>query len=119
MATAAKKKRRVKSGRPGAGMAGQLREIIGGRGLSAYSVGGMAGVSASVVSRFLSRERGLTLESFDAIAGALGLRLIETARGKARPPKPARSAGDRPAKEDQDVLDGLATGPSPAGPEKT
>jgi transcriptional regulator with XRE-family HTH domain len=80
-------KRRKPAG-TGAGIPGQLREIINGRDLTAYSLGKAAGVSASVVSRFLNRERGLTLETFDAIAGALGLRLVETAKGRGRPPRP-------------------------------
>jgi transcriptional regulator with XRE-family HTH domain len=78
-------KRRHRPVGTGAGIAGQLREIIGSRDLTAYSVAHAAGVAPSVVSRFLSRERGLTLETFDAIAGALGLRLVETAKGRTRP----------------------------------
>ncbi len=68
-----------------AAISGQLREIIAGRNLTAYSLAQAAEVSPSVISRFLSRERGLTLETFDAIAGALGLRLVETGRGRGRP----------------------------------
>jgi len=68
-----------------AGFADQLRSTIAARGLTAYSVARSAGVAPSVVSRFLSRERGLTLETFDAISGALGLRMIESGRGKGRP----------------------------------
>ena len=71
-----------------AAISGQLREIIAGRSLTAYSVAQSAGVSPSLVSRFLSRERGLTLGTFDAIAAGLGLRLVETGRGRGRPSKP-------------------------------
>lgn len=96
-----------------AGIAGQLREIIAGRGLTAYSVAQSAGVAPSVVSRFLSRERGLTLETFNAIAEALGLRLVETARGRGRPSKPARpgrpraadATGEDPAEVPLSILD--------------
>jgi transcriptional regulator with XRE-family HTH domain len=86
-------KRRHKLVGAGAGIAGQLREIIVGRGLTAYSVAHSAGIAPSVVSRFLSRERGLTLETFDALAGALGLRLVETAKGR----RPARAGRPSPA----------------------
>jgi DNA-binding phage protein len=81
--------RTTRASAPSSAIAAQLREIIAVRRLTAYSLARSAGVAPSVVSRFLSRERGLTLESFDAIAGALGLRLIETARGRGRPTRPA------------------------------
>jgi transcriptional regulator with XRE-family HTH domain len=67
----------------------QLREVIDARGLSAYAVGRDAGVDAAVVSRFLREERGITLETADKIALALGLRLVETA---ARPKGRGRKA---------------------------
>src|SRR4051812_20973545 len=79
-----------------AAISGQVRAIIRERGLSAYGLARSAGVAPSVVSRFLSRERTLNLDTFDAIAGALGLRLVEGGRGRARPaaPRPAPEAGD-------------------------
>jgi transcriptional regulator with XRE-family HTH domain len=55
----------------------QLRDVIAGRRLSAYSVGQAAGVNPAIVSRFVSRERGLTSDSLDKIAAALGIRLAE------------------------------------------
>jgi transcriptional regulator with XRE-family HTH domain len=79
-----KRRRRPAPATP-AGFADQLRQLITGRNLTAYAVARSAGVAPSVVSRFLSRERGLTLETFDAVAGALGLRLVESGRGKGRP----------------------------------
>jgi transcriptional regulator with XRE-family HTH domain len=87
-------KRRRPAGGPkaSAGFPGQLREIIVGRRLSAHAVAESAGVAPSVVSRFLARERSLTLETFDAIAGGLGLRLVEAARGRGRPSKAGRPA---------------------------
>ena len=91
------KKRRPSAPAPSA-ISGQLREIISGRGLTAYAVAQSAEVSPSVVSRFLSRERGLTLETFDAIAGALGLRLVETGRGRGRPASRATRTG--PGRQD-------------------
>jgi transcriptional regulator with XRE-family HTH domain len=81
------KKRRTAAG--SGGISGQLREIITRRGLTAYSIAVDAGLEPSIVSRFLAHERGLTLASLDAIAEALGLRLIE--RGK-RP----KASDDRP-----------------------
>jgi DNA-binding phage protein len=78
--------------RPSARISDELRTIIRGRGLTPYSVATSAGVAPSVLTRFMSRERGLTLDTFDAIAEALGLRLVETGRGKARAPRPAKPA---------------------------
>jgi transcriptional regulator with XRE-family HTH domain len=72
------------------GISGQLREIITRRGLTAYSIAVDAGLEPSIVSRFLAHERGLTLASLDAIAEALGLRLIE--RGK----RPKATTDERP-----------------------
>src|SRR4051812_38273252 len=51
----------------------QPRAAIARRNLTAYAVGAMSGVPVSVVARFLSRERGLTLASADRIAAALDL----------------------------------------------
>jgi len=107
-----KTKRRRAAASP-TGIAGQLREIIDRRGLTAYGLAQSAGVAPSVVSRFLSRERGLTLETFNAIAEALGLRLVETARGRGRPSKPTRpgrprvadAVGEDPAEVPQSIPD--------------
>jgi transcriptional regulator with XRE-family HTH domain len=79
MTTTKKRRTATHSG----GISGQLREIIHRRGLTAFSIARDAGLEASVVSRFLSRERGLTLASLDAIADAIGLRLVEKGRGRA------------------------------------
>src|SRR3954464_5110827 len=82
----------TKRRRPDAGPSGvpaQLRQIIRERDLSASEVARSAGVAPSVVSRFLARRRGLTLDTFDAIATALGLKLVESARGRSRPARPA------------------------------
>jgi plasmid maintenance system antidote protein VapI len=58
----------------------QLRSIISARGLSPYSVSRLADVAPSVLTRFVNGERGLTLDTFDRIALALGLRLAEGSR---------------------------------------
>ncbi len=66
----------------------QLRDILVSRG-SAAAVARDAGVSASVVLRFLSGERGMTTDTLDRIADAVGLRLVETRRGRTTAPKKA------------------------------
>jgi hypothetical protein len=55
----------------------QLRSIILARDVTAYALGQAAGVDRSVITRFLKREAGLSMENFDRIAAALGLRLAE------------------------------------------
>jgi transcriptional regulator with XRE-family HTH domain len=77
------------------GLSYQLREIIASRGLTAYAVAKLAGIDPGVVSRFLSGERDIRLETADRIAAALGLRLVEVARakGRARVARPAEGQG--------------------------
>jgi plasmid maintenance system antidote protein VapI len=53
-----------------------LRSEIERRGLTAYRLNAMSGVSVDAVHRFLNREKGLTLTSVDALANALGLALV-------------------------------------------
>jgi transcriptional regulator with XRE-family HTH domain len=55
----------------------QLREVIRRRGLTAYKVAKDAGLSHTVVQRFLDGERGLKLDSADKLAQTLRLRLME------------------------------------------
>jgi transcriptional regulator with XRE-family HTH domain len=55
----------------------QLREAIRRRGLTAYKVAKDAGVSHTIVQRFLDGDRGLNLDSADKIARTLRLRLVE------------------------------------------
>jgi transcriptional regulator with XRE-family HTH domain len=55
----------------------QLREAIRQRGLTAYKVAKDAGVSHTIVQRFLDGDRGLKLDSADKIARTLRLRLTE------------------------------------------
>lgn len=58
----------------------QLRELVEARGLSAYALGRLADVDPGVVSRFLTGERDIRLETADRLASALQLRLVELAR---------------------------------------
>jgi hypothetical protein len=58
--------------RAAATVSDQLRSVILNRKLTAYSVAIAAGVAPSVVTRFTSGERGLSLDSYGLIAGALG-----------------------------------------------
>jgi transcriptional regulator with XRE-family HTH domain len=55
----------------------QLREVIRRRKVTAYKVAKDAGVSHTIVQRFLDGDRGLKLDSVDKLARALRLRLTE------------------------------------------
>ena len=71
-------------------IADQLRESIEASGLTAYALGRDAEVDPGVIQRFLNCERDVRLDTAARLASALGLRLVETARGRGRPSKPAR-----------------------------
>jgi transcriptional regulator with XRE-family HTH domain len=62
----------------------RLREIARSRGLTPYAIAREAGIDPRMLSRFLNGERDIRLATADAIARALGLRLVETARGRGR-----------------------------------
>ncbi len=49
-----------------------------------YATATAAGLAPSVVARFITGERGLTLDSVDVIAQALGLELREVRRGRVK-----------------------------------
>jgi hypothetical protein len=59
-----------------ASIAADLRREITRSGLTYYRIGIMAQVDPSMVSRFARGERGLTTKTLDALASALGLRLV-------------------------------------------
>lgn len=64
-------------------MSDQLREAIA-REPSMYGLAAQAGVPRQSISRFVAGGRGLTLESADRIAEALGLRLVQGRRRNKR-----------------------------------
>ena len=68
-------------------LSARIREVIAARELTAYAVGQLADVDATVVSRFLSGERDIRLETADRIALALGIRAVEVATTKPRKKK--------------------------------
>src|SRR3954451_14921881 len=66
----------------------RLREIIKGRGLTAYGLARDADLDPGVVQRFVSGRRDIRLETADRLVAALGLKLVESGskgRGKTRP----------------------------------
>jgi plasmid maintenance system antidote protein VapI len=59
-----------------ASLSDQLRERIAAAGPSVYELARDAGVDRSVLSRFLTGKRTITLETADRLAAVLKLRLI-------------------------------------------
>lgn len=59
----------------------QLRHAIARSGMTSYKIGKLAGVDRTLVSRFLLG-RPITLDTADAVAAVLRLKLTETGRRK-------------------------------------
>lgn len=53
----------------------QLRRIIETCGISKYEIGKRSGVSESVLSNFMSGDRGITTDTIDKLTNVLGLKL--------------------------------------------
>ena len=67
----------MREGAPMAAASETLKEIIRARGLTAYALAKMSGASVDPIQRFLNGERGLSVATFDKLAEALGLDLVE------------------------------------------
>lgn len=66
--------------RPTAGLAAALKSAIEQSALTSYALGKASGVAPIVIDRFLRGERGLSLDTADRLAGALGLHLVAAAK---------------------------------------
>lgn len=70
----------------------QLRQAVRDCGTSRYALARQLSISESTLSRFLSGERGLTLDLLDRLANVLGLQIVVTMQRASRPsrrgPKP-------------------------------
>jgi len=74
----------------------QIRQAVRESGLTKRGLATLAGIDETAVSRFHSGERGLSMESLDALADVLNLRIV--ADGKPRKVPPASKPG-RPRKK--------------------
>ena len=54
----------------------QLREAIEAAGVSRYSISKQTGVSETTLCRFVSGERGISVDAMDAIGQYLGLSIV-------------------------------------------
>jgi len=69
--------------------------VIRSRGVAPAELAREAAVNPTMVRRFVAGERDVTLGTADRLAAALGLRLVEVGRGKARArPGPAEGPAD-------------------------
>ncbi len=63
-------------------MSEQLKRVIRTCGYSRYRIWKETGVSQAALSRFMSGERSLTLDTVDVLADFLGLELVSTRKGR-------------------------------------
>ena len=68
----------------------QIRQAVRECGTTRYSLSKQIGISESTLSRFLSGQRGLTLDLLDKLADALGLQVVVTVQMTQRPSKRGR-----------------------------
>ncbi len=60
----------------------QLRQEIKQSGMTLYAIANATGIQKSQMSRFMSGERGLSIEGITAICDLLGLELVQRKAGK-------------------------------------
>ena len=60
----------------------RLKRAIRESGMSRYAISQASGVDQATLSKFMSGQRGLTLDSVDKLAGVLGLEIRLIAKGK-------------------------------------
>lgn len=70
-----------------------LRQAIETCGRSRYRLSQETGIDAAVLCRFVHRQGGLSFDSIDALAAALGLELVAQQPARATKPKPKRKRG--------------------------
>lgn len=73
-----------------ASIAEQLRRAIEQSGKSRYRIAQESGVAEAVLSRFMSGERDLKLETANRLCAALGLQVLLVLKAKRGPKKPKR-----------------------------
>ena len=71
----------------------QVRQSLDAAGVSRYAIAKQIGCSQALLSRFMSRTGGLSLDVLDRVSEVLGLRVVSAVRPD-HPEKPRR----RPAK---------------------
>ncbi len=65
----------------------QIRQAVDGSGQTRYRISKQTGIDQSTLSRFMSGERGLPMNTLDKLAGYLDLNITV---GKGRKPRKSR-----------------------------
>ncbi len=99
-----------------------LRTLLERGDHSLFAVARDSGVQLSSLSRFVSGEQDLKLDTLDRLADVLGLRLVETGRDRVKPsrsPRAKSARGYRPEDSSEtdsalEVVDPNAARPSEA-----
>jgi transcriptional regulator with XRE-family HTH domain len=60
----------------------QIRVAVESSGVSAYRISADTGIDKAALSRFLSGERGLSLDSLDLLAGYFGMSIVLPSKSK-------------------------------------
>ena len=71
-------------------LAKQLRQAIEQSGRTRYRISQESGISQAVLSRFVNRQRELSLANVDVLCEALGLRVVLEAKDKRGAKKPQK-----------------------------
>lgn len=69
-------------GKPIPKLSYQIRAAVEASGVSGYRISAETGIDKAALSRFLSGERGLSMESLDLLAGYLELKIVSPDRPK-------------------------------------
>ncbi len=64
----------------------QFRQAIAASGITRYEIAKATGVSQSTLSKFMLRQRGISVEAMDAVGLFLGLRLSVTNKKRTHNP---------------------------------
>jgi predicted transcriptional regulator len=70
-----------------AGLLDTLRRAIRDSGKSRYRIAQESGLTQAALSRFVNRKNGLGVESAEALARVLGLRIVVSKARKSKAPK--------------------------------
>jgi transcriptional regulator with XRE-family HTH domain len=71
----------------------QLRQIIADCGMSRYEIAKRSGVPEAALSRFFNKKTGLSTDTLDRLAPALGLELVARRPAKRRAKKSKPKGG--------------------------
>lgn len=64
----------------------QFRQAIAASGITRYEIAKATGVSQSTLSKFMLRQRGISIEAMDTVGLFLGLRLSATRKKRTQNP---------------------------------